>query len=279
MSRKNTIAWSVVALFVLLIGISSFNRQPRDEVLVREPGYRLYSQTGPIVGQAGKEWEYAVLAENVYVGRWRDGVDASTEVVPVTLGRHRAACDDTTRIRRIPLADWTRWKNFPSDSLIDEARKGGLFFEVWETRSSPLRLAVVFRGTDGWSDWLSNLHWFTRFIPILEDQYSFVSSLVGKEFSDRILADPIKYPNPESLPLVSVGHSLGGGLAQHFAYALRLDPRVPRVSQVYAFDPSPVTGWSSVPSVQESFDAGAGVRPGGRGWSHADAVTRDETLT
>jgi hypothetical protein len=41
-------------------------------------------------------------------------------------------------------------------------------------------------------------------------------------------------------------HSLGGGLAQQFAYAHCLDDRVPRVADVYAFDPSPVTGFFSV---------------------------------
>ena len=48
--------------------------------------------------------------------------------------------------------------------------------------------------------------------------------------------------------LFSTGHSLGGGLAQQFAYALPNDPAgvVPRVSEVYAFDPSPVTGYFSV---------------------------------
>lgn len=47
--------------------------------------------------------------------------------------------------------------------------------------------------------------------------------------------------------LYSTGHSLGGGLAQQFAYALPLDDGVPRVKAVYAFDPSPVTGYFSVP--------------------------------
>lgn len=51
--------------------------------------------------------------------------------------------------------------------------------------------------------------------------------------------------------VVSIGHSLGGGLAQHFAYSLpptsQDGTEVPRVSRVYAFDPSPVTGWLGVP--------------------------------
>jgi hypothetical protein len=45
--------------------------------------------------------------------------------------------------------------------------------------------------------------------------------------------------------LYSTGHSLGGGLAQQFAYSVPLDC-VKHVSQVYAFDPSPVTGFFSV---------------------------------
>ncbi len=47
--------------------------------------------------------------------------------------------------------------------------------------------------------------------------------------------------------LFATGHSLGGGLAQQFAYSLPLTPTVPRVHTVYAFDPSPVTGFYSVP--------------------------------
>jgi pimeloyl-ACP methyl ester carboxylesterase len=51
--------------------------------------------------------------------------------------------------------------------------------------------------------------------------------------------------------IYSTGHSLGGGLAQQFAYALpdallQQGQNLPRVIQVYAFDPSPVTGYYSL---------------------------------
>jgi pimeloyl-ACP methyl ester carboxylesterase len=46
--------------------------------------------------------------------------------------------------------------------------------------------------------------------------------------------------------IYSTGHSLGGGLAQQFAYSLPRNSRQRRVAQVYAFDPSPVTGFYSV---------------------------------
>lgn len=51
---------------------------------------------------------------------------------------------------------------------------------------------------------------------------------------------------PIPATLYSTGHSLGGGLAQQFAYALPDMQGVPRIQQVYAFDPSPVTGFFSV---------------------------------
>src|SRR5262249_19745494 len=120
----------------------------------------------------------------------------------------------------------------------------GLFFEVWESGSPATRVAVVFRGTDGWSDWESNLRWFTRFIPFVEDQYHFVSRRVSEEVSARLAGSRSRYG--PAFELVTVGHSLGGGLAQHFAYALRPATDVPRVSRVFAFDPSPVTGFYSV---------------------------------
>lgn len=46
--------------------------------------------------------------------------------------------------------------------------------------------------------------------------------------------------------IFATGHSLGGGLAQEFAYSLPVDVNVPRVKKVFAFDPSPVTGFYSV---------------------------------
>ena len=46
--------------------------------------------------------------------------------------------------------------------------------------------------------------------------------------------------------IYSTGDALGGGLAQQLAYALPPHPDVPHVSEVYAFDPSPVTGYLTV---------------------------------
>jgi len=124
--------------------------------------------------------------------------------------------------------------------------------EVWEKTSSKT-FAVAFRGTDfkSWPDWLSNLRWFriARFFPKTEDQYIVISRKVAQEVLDRLAARPEALADPD-LKITATGHSLGGGLAQFFAYALPAESSkgqpAPRVRTVRAFDPSPVTGWSSV---------------------------------
>lgn len=71
----------------------------------------------------------------------------------------------------------------------------------------------------------------------------------GPEFA-KAFAKQKEMPGWEFLQgatLYSTGHSLGGGLAEEFAYSLPANyPGVPRVTKVYAFAPSPVTGFMSV---------------------------------
>ena len=64
----------------------------------------------------------------------------------------------------------------------------------------------------------------------------------------------------KNVRIITTGHSLGGGLAQHLAYSLPAvqssdGTLIPRVSNVYAFDPSPVTGWYSVKSDLRTLNA------------------------
>ena len=131
-----------------------------------------------------------------------------------------------------------------------------LELEIWEKQSSPAIIAVAFRGTEFQSsgDWRANLRWFLRFIPGFRDQYMVVSEKVGEEVLQKVKrerdAGSTKYSD---VRIVSTGHSLGGGLAQHLAYSFPAiktsdGKLMPRVSAVYGFDPSPVTGWFSVPS-------------------------------
>lgn len=110
----------------------------------------------------------------------------------------------------------------------------GLEYHVWRHgRCGPA--VIAFRGTDAneIGDWLSNLHWFVG--RRLFDQYDQVQEAVP---------DIIKTLYQEGCRprvIIATGHSLGGGLAQHVAYADK------RISYVYAFDPSPVTAFFGVP--------------------------------
>jgi pimeloyl-ACP methyl ester carboxylesterase len=110
----------------------------------------------------------------------------------------------------------------------------GLEYHVWRHKSCDTAV-IAFRGTDGneIGDWLTNFRWFLggRFF----DQYDQVQEAVP---------DIIKTLYAEGCRprvIVTAGHSLGGGLAQHAAYADK------RIGYVYAFDPSPVTAFFGIP--------------------------------
>jgi pimeloyl-ACP methyl ester carboxylesterase len=106
-------------------------------------------------------------------------------------------------------------------------------------------VAVTFGGTvfDNEMDWRANLRWF---LPGgWRDEYTDVVRAFAPAFVPEFVSR-LAGRSASTIELVSAGHSLGGGLAQQFAYAHCLDDRVPRVARVYAFDPSPVTGFFSV---------------------------------
>lgn len=133
---------------------------------------------------------------------------------------------------RIPTPQgWSRSTD-PADTVDNHT---GLYFEVWEHAHET---AIVFRGTQAreWRDWWSNLRWLTRFLPIGLDQYTFVAQCLAAVVSRARGRRP-------GVAIVAVGHSLGGGLAQHAAYAH------PDIKRVVAFDPSPVTGFRSIPKL------------------------------
>lgn len=218
--------------------------QDRNLARVREPGHRTYNEPPePLSVSAKSLWEYAILSDNTYL----DGTEMAN------LAGKPGECA-LSRAGRLELEGWDKWKNVPSSSLATTAEQLGLYLEVWEKQSSPPEVVVAFRGTEFWSwrDWQANLRWFLRFIPLYPDQYTLVSEEVGKEVLEelkkRIAGDEGRYKN---VKIIGTGHSLGGGLAQHLAYSLPPTTLtdgtlLPRVSEVYGFDPSPVTGWYSV---------------------------------
>jgi hypothetical protein len=249
------------------MSISSFG-QSSDEAFVREPGHRAYQvkQGAEFMALAETAWETAILSENTYFGDWindehgwRSPLKSETKPPRPISTPYQEACKPGKR-SRLPLRGWRFWSNFPSRALVREAEKTGLYVEVWEKLSFKGRtLAVVFKGTQYRSrrDWISNLRWFwywlQHFVPFYQDQYTVVAKLFGAEFIEEFTRRG--YDHSDHISIVTSGHSLGGGLAQQFAYSLPLDPNVPSVAHVFAFNPSPVTGWYSVKRAVRTHNA------------------------
>jgi pimeloyl-ACP methyl ester carboxylesterase len=123
-------------------------------------------------------------------------------------------------------------------------RRSHLRAEVWENAQRK-EIVVSFGGTDSKNDWKSNLRWFTFKV---DDEYTLLVKGFSPAFIDE-MEKRAQHQDHEWLlhsKLISTGHSLGGGLAQQFAYALPTRNAHIKVAQVYAFDPSPVTGFFSV---------------------------------
>ena len=216
--------------------------QDSDKVLVREPGERNYGPERRAADLAKESWEYALLSAWAYKNHWAEQI--ATMAV--------ADAGDAQKWENLINTHWERWTDFPSNALKADAEERGLYFDIYESRSptDPKRIVIAFRGTEGtsWLDWRANLRWFTRFIPKFRDQYTVVSEDLVVEFTEQLIARNL---NSDDVELITTGHSLGGGLAQQFAYALKApegsDASIQPVSYVYAFHPSPVTGWFSVP--------------------------------
>lgn len=112
----------------------------------------------------------------------------------------------------------------------------GLQLQVW--RRGCGEAVVAFRGTDrrDVGDWISNLHWLLG--RVFYDQYYEVRDRISKIVDQASRGCRLRH-------ITATGHSLGGGLAQLAGFADR------RIDYVYAIDPSPVTGYFSVPWEQK----------------------------
>jgi hypothetical protein len=214
------------------------------QVVIRRPGARFLSAPRAIAPYATRHWEFAWLSLAAYdttpAGRKRKEREARKN-------QTRTAPDGTPLARRDPIevlgmAGWKRWSAFGGAIIWKQIEDAHLRVEVWE-HAEHAAVVVAFGGTvfNNEKDWISNLRWFT---PDPNDEYSQVVRTFAPAFRDEY---KLRFPGDNRPSLFSTGHSLGGGLAQQFAYALPLDDGVPRVKAVYAFDPSPVTGFFSVP--------------------------------
>jgi hypothetical protein len=230
--------------------------QRSDIVKVRDPGNRIYRDE-PASGKAKLEWEFAVMSENAYRDHWTKEITVANpqlELVAVPLDQVTAKCVANSD-EPLPLPGWFRWSEFPEEdpALETDANRQQLFFEVWQKGLPGEIVAIVFRGTvpKKWQTWAADFRWL---IPLHEDQYTIAAENLSIDFAAEVSKRIANGSVFKDVLLVSVGHSLGGGLAQEIAYALPGKPDIPRITQVYAFNPSPITGYRSVPSAQRDIN-------------------------
>ena len=272
LQRIKTGMGSLIGVVVGITGCAHFS-QDSHQVLVRDPKNGRYDEPTDAALHAENQWQYAVMSDIAYeAARSRSSEDKGKVDEGPNQTEIRNTQEECGPARSIPMPkDWTRWHDFPSSKLLQEMRRNGLFLLVLEREPPPREIVIIFEGTNFTElpDWRANLRWFLRFIPGYEDQYTLTAREVAEEFYTRLISMPEKYslnpnvdtlyhPNGEPIKIVSAGHSLGGGLAQHFAYTFKQVPSTatgPRVTEVFAFDPSPVTGWFSASDPPRTHNA------------------------
>lgn len=225
--------FAIVLVALLIVMTRPAFRQKPDTVVIREPGHRFLGPPQPAQPEAAIDLDFALLSQAAYGGIKKDKPDKE------------APCIDAKMV--LEDEGWSLWADFPGTDLQNEMNAVHLRAEIWMNRSKS-SVVVAFGGTvfSNWKDWKSNLHWLD---PFQHDEYTLIVEKFGPQFRDEFLKQKgvPGWEFIESAKICSTGHSLGGGLAQEFAYSLPFDrPGAPRVIKVYAFDPSPVTGFLSV---------------------------------
>ncbi|MDO1475518.1 lipase family protein [Comamonas thiooxydans] len=242
-----------IAITAGISGCKSF-QQTSEQAMYRAPGKRLLDESVDVGIPARLHWQYAWLSVASYnaivdLPGEKEPLGSHTRAGPVSIELDEKLVTCEAPEKELWKAGWKRispiWPA-PSDEIYSVLQRTHTRVQVWENRDQRI-LAISFGGTDGRIDWRSNLRWF---IPESEDEYSIVAKRVSQDFVNEFKKRAQQPENAylRNMKLHATGHSLGGGLAQQFAYALPADPDgvVPRVSRVYAFDSSPVTGHGDV---------------------------------
>ncbi|WP_305857335.1 hypothetical protein [Balneatrix alpica] len=249
MNRWRLKAWPVLA--GLLSGVLSGCawQQSTNEVLYIDDGDVAYLDWQTALAQDAEirsfpQW--AALSKSVYL----DAPDASSEAKKAehTNSLERFCSDEDAYDYR--PAGWQEITHELQElqrrrHIHQQDLKLGIRLYLTPLEGARQRLILVFRGTnfDEKEDWRANLRWVARFFSFQLDQYDEVRILVPKIVAEARQ----RYPQIDDA--VALGHSLGGGLAHLAGYASHY------VTQVYAFDSSPVTGFYDIDGGERRYNA------------------------
>ena len=129
--------------------------------------------------------------------------------------------------------NWQSCQNLFADLEKDDGWiSKEMSFHVWVSDEME-EVVIAFRGTQAWRDWVANVRFLTWFIPFFKDHYDRVEEITP------IILERLRSKFPKYRVITS-GHSLGGGLAQHAAYCS------PEIAGAYTYNSSPLTGYLSL---------------------------------
>jgi hypothetical protein len=233
----------LIAIWVVPVIFLPSMHQTENDVYRRFSGGRL-GQWLSVSQASALHWPYAWAS----VASYQDSDDPKRKPLKIT-----PACPEPHAF--LSKSGWSLWEELPllktpnsPGTASYEIYRVHLRPEVWSSEMER-KVVVAFAGTAAASlqDWKSNFRWLlARFYP--QDAFEVLTDTFVPEFV-KAYRERSEQPGGNWLKtaqVVATGHSLGGGLAERFAYSLNADYGIPTVKEVYAFDPSPVSGKRSV---------------------------------